>query len=255
MTLPIAIQLYTVRTAMTTDLEGTLKKLAKIGYKFVEVAGLYNKTPQEFKKMLEGAGLTAIGAHVGPDGTEGNMKQIADEARTLGYRYIVSSGFPGFKWKEKPTAAAWIQGVQTLAQVASLATKNGLTYCYHNHSFEFEKLDNGRRPMDMLYDDAKPALSAELDIYWVQHGQDDPLAWMKKLSGRVPLLHVKDMANHPDRGFAEVGTGTVPVKQAVALAAQVGVKYLIIEQDASWKNDDPVLSAQISYDNLKAMVG
>jgi sugar phosphate isomerase/epimerase len=254
MPLPIAIQLYTVRTALASDVAGTLQKLAKIGYKHVELAGYCNQTPQQFKKMLDDAGLTAIGAHVGPDGSDANMQKIADEAAIFGYKHIASSGYPGMQWGKPIALADWKAGVAKLATIAGLASKRGLTYCYHNHSFEFDRIE-GQRPMDLIYNDAKPAIAAEIDIYWVQHGKDDPLAWMKKLSGRVPLLHVKDMANNAERTFAEVGTGTVPVKQAIALAPQVGVKHLIIEQDGNWKNEDPLLSAKISYDNLKALAG
>ncbi len=255
MTLPIALQLYTVRESMNKDVEGTLQQVAAAGYRNVELAGYYKRTAEDFKKLLDRFKLTAIGAHVSPDATEENMKKLADEARLFGYRYVVTSGFPGFQWGKDPTVEEWTAGVKKLAQISELARKHGLTFCYHNHSFEFVKLAGGsQRPMDMIYD--HPArIAAELDVYWVTHGHDDPLAWMDRLTGRVPLLHVKDMAPGSERKFSEVGTGVVKIKEVVARAAKVGAQFLIVEQDSNWIDSDPVKSAVMSLHNLQRIAG
>lgn len=255
MPLPIALQLYTVRDAMTRDADGTLAALAGFGLKHVELAGYHGKTPQQYKQLLDKHGLKAVAAHVGPEPTEENIRKLAEEARLFGYSYIVSSGFPGFEWGKTYGRQDWIDGAAKLAKVTQIAAGHGLTYCYHNHSFEFEKYDGGRHAMDILYGDANPPLSAELDVYWVQHGHEDPVAWMKRLSGRVPLLHIKDMEKGPARGFTEVGTGIVDMKTIVANAQACGVKYFILEQDGGWKGGDPVASARISFENFRRLAG
>lgn len=251
----IAIQLYTVRDCMAKDFEGTIKKLAAVGYRNFEFAGLFDRKPQEVRKFLDGLGVKAICAHVGLDGTEDNIKKHAEDAHILGYQYIVTSGFPGYQWGKPVSSNQWTQGVHALAKVGQWATKHGITFCYHNHSFEFVKLDNSQRPMDMLFEQAQPPLSAELDVYWVTHGHDDPLVWMNKLAGRVPLLHIKDMDKTEKRGFAEVGTGIVKIKDVVAQAPKVGAKYLIVEQDSAWIDGDSVKSATVSYQNLCKILG
>lgn len=245
MSLPIALQLYTVRDALTADLEGTLKQLAQIGYKNVEIAGTCGKTAAEFLALLKSHGLTPIGMHSGlPTLTGDALDQTLADAKTLGVHYIACS------FSAKYTHDDYVKAAGQLADAADKAAPQGVNICYHNHSFEFIADAQGRRGMDTIYDSTKGRkLQAELDIYWVQHGGDKPLDWMKKLAGRLPLLHVKDMENSEERSFAEVGTGTVDIKAAVEYAPQVGVKYLIIEQDRNWKGS-PVESVKLSFDNL-----
>ena len=255
MSLPIALQLYTVRDLMAKDFEGTLAKVAALGYKNIEFAGLFDHDPKQVRALIDKLGLKAVSGHVGVDGTEENINKLAVDAKALGYEFIVSCPPIGWKWNEKGTVAAYTDATRTLEKSAAFARKHGLTLCYHNHSFEYDKLEDGRRGMDILFNDAKPPLAAELDVYWVKHGHDDPIAWIKKLAGRVPLLHLKDLEKGADRKFAEVGTGTVDMKAVVAAAPAAGVKYLIIEQDSNWKNNDPMESVKISLENFKKVVG
>lgn len=249
MSLPIALQLYTVREALTADLDGTLKQLASIGYKNVEVAGTYGKTAAEFSALLNSHGLSAMGMHSGlPTLTGDALDKTLSDAKDLGASYIACS------FNANYTHDDYVKATAQLAQAADKGASVGVNICYHNHSFEFIKDAKGKRGMDTIYDSTKGSkLQAELDIYWVQHGGDEPVAWMKKLAGRLPLLHVKDMEKSEARGFAEVGTGTVDIKAAVDYAPQAGVKYLIIEQDNNWKGS-PVASAKLSFDNLTAIL-
>jgi len=255
MGLPIALQLYTVRDAMAKDFEGTLAKVAAIGFKHIEFAGLYERDPKAVRTLIDKLGLKAVSGHVGIDGTEANIEREAALAKILGYDLIVSSPPDGWKWAEKGTVAAYTGAVRTFEKASAFAKKHGLTYCYHNHSFEFDKLEDGRRGIDILFNDAKPPLASELDVYWVKHGHDDPVTWIKKLAGRVPLLHIKDMEKGEKRGFTEVGTGTVDMKAVVAAAPAAGVRYLIIEQDSNWKNNDGIESAKISFENFRKIAG
>lgn len=245
MSLPIALQLYTVRDTLTADLEGTLKKVAQIGYKNVEIAGTYGKTAAEFRTLLNSFGLTPIGMHAGlPVLTGEALDKTLSDAKALGVHYIACS------FSSKYTHDDYVKGAAELAEAADKAAPQGINICYHNHSFEFIADAQGKRGMDTIYDSTKGSkLQAELDIYWAQLGGDKPLDWMKKLAGRLPLLHVKDMEKSEERSFAEVGTGTVDIKAAVEYAAQIGVKHLIIEQDRNWKGS-PLESAKLSFDNL-----
>lgn len=248
MSLPIALQLYTVRDALKGDLEGTLKAISTIGFENVEIAGFYNKTPGEFRQLLEKNNLKPISMHANLTDSSTNLDQTIRNAKELGVNYVVCS------YLSVPEREDYDKVARLLAEGAYKAAQQGITLAYHNHSFEFVKDAQGRRGLDVIFDtNSGSKLNAELDIYWVQHGGDNPVDWMKKLAGRIPLLHVKDMANTPERGFAEVGTGTVDIKAAVHAAPQVGVKYLIVEQDSHWKGS-PLESVKISLTNLKAII-
>lgn len=251
MALTIALQLYTVRENMAKDFEGTLAKVAAIGYTHIEFAGLFNHTPEQVKALCEKHKLTPVSAHTGVNDDDANLKAVIDAAKVLGYKHIVS-GLPDGKMRE--SADGYRKAADVLGRAAKKLAAAGLTYCYHNHSFEYDKFEGGVTGMDILYGHKDPALSAELDVYWVQHGHADPVAWINKLAGRVPLLHIKDMVNDATRGFAEVGTGTVDFKAILKAAPAAGVKYLIVEQDANWINGDALESVKVSLANLKKLV-
>lgn len=249
MTLPIALQLYTVREALATNLEGTLKELSNIGYRYVELAGTAGKTVAEFKALLAKYNLTPIAMHSSLVGLTADLPKTIQDAKAFGIKYLVCS------FLTVPEREDYTKSASLLADAADKLEAQGLHLAYHNHSFEFDPTPQGQRGLDIIYNTTQGRkLQAELDIYWVQHGHDDPMKWMNKLNGRIPLLHVKDMDHTEKRGFAEVGTGTVDIKGAVALAPQVGVKYLIIEQDSSWINGSPLQSAKTSFNNLTAIL-
>src|SRR5690349_1077676 len=155
MSIPIALQLYTVRDQMEKDLEGTLAQVAKIGYQNVEFAGLFGRSASDVRKIIDKLGLKAVSGHVGVDGTEDNMKKNADDAKALGYSIVVS-GPPDWKISQKGTLAGYRDAAKILGKGAELAKKHGLTYAYHNHSFEYQKLEDGRNGMDVLYGEANP---------------------------------------------------------------------------------------------------
>jgi sugar phosphate isomerase/epimerase len=252
MAIPISVQLYTVRDAMQNDFEGTLEQIAKMGYEYVEFAGLYNREPAQVKKLLEKLGLKASSSHAGCDDMPTNFDKHIADAKTLGYQFIVCP-YLSDAWR---SPEGYRKAAKVLNEAGKKAQAQGIQVCYHNHSFEFEKLSDApgsANGMQILYGPGglDPKLvHAELDVYWVRHGNDDPVAWIEKLAGRVPLLHIKDMDNTPQRGFAEVGTGVIDMKPIVAAAKKAGVKYLVIEQDANFKKDS-LDSVKVSLNNFK----
>src|SRR5690606_8241341 len=124
-----------------------------------------------------------------------------------GYNYVVC---PWIAETYRDDAEKYQDLAIRFNEIGHLLEDHDLKFGYHNHSFEFDKLDHGHRGMDILFEQTGSRMVfSELDVYWVKHGGDDPLEWMDRLKGRVPLLHIKDMADTPERGFAEVGTGTI----------------------------------------------
>lgn len=248
MSLPIALQLYTVREPLAQDYEGTLEKLAGFGYRHVEMAGVRDRTPEQVRAILDRLGLTAVSAHWPLDYYGGDLTQAIEQAKVFGYNHLCCP----FLVPERRTPAGYAETRDILLRAADKLADAGLTLCYHNHNFEFETLDDGTRGIDILFEGT--TLNSELDVYWAQKGGDDPLDWMHKLAGRVPLLHIKDMDDSPQRDFTEIGRGIVDIPAVVENATKVGAKYLIIEQDANF-TDNPLDSARVCLENLTRITG
>jgi sugar phosphate isomerase/epimerase len=246
--IPISIQLYTVRELLAKDFAGTAKEVAHIGYKTVEMAGYGDlKSAAEAKKALDDAGLRVAGAHAGLALMESDINKVLDDNATLGNKIIICPWLPPERRK------GWKDLAAVLTRIGRACRERGFDFAYHNHSFEYEKTPDGKLALDELFDNADPDLvKAEIDVYWVKHGGEDPVARMNKMGSRVLTLHLKDMASGPDRKFAEVGTGILDFKSILATAAKVGVKYGAVEQDETY-GTPPLEAIRTSFQKLREM--
>lgn len=248
MSLPIGLQLYTVRDPLAEDTDAALAQVAEIGYQYVELAGLHGKSPEQFRGLLDKHGLTAIASHEGIDGLLNDLPAVIQRAKTFGYKFVICP------YLDESQRNDYAKLAGQLGEVGKKLAAAGLTLCYHNHDFEWKKAGDGRRGIDVLLQaNGGQPLGSELDVYWVAKAGDDPAEWMRNLTGRLPLLHLKDMADTPDKGFAEVGTGTIDFDAILAAAEACGVKYLIVEQDSNWK-ESPMESARVGLENLGGML-
>jgi sugar phosphate isomerase/epimerase len=248
--IPISVQLYTVRDLTAKDFPGTLKQVAAIGYKSVEMAGYGNlKTAAEAKKALDDAGLSVAGTHAPIEQLEKEVERIMDENDTLGSKLIICPWMPEARRKD---AEGWKAVAKSLNQAGRACHERGVDFAYHNHSFEFQKFD-GKTGLDILFENSEPHLvKAEIDVYWVQHGGEDPVARLNLLGDRVVALHLKDMAAGDDKKFAEVGTGVLDFKSILETAKKHGVRYGAVEQDNTY-GKDPLAAIKTSYENLKKL--
>ena len=240
---PLALQLYTVRELCAKDLEGTLKAVAKAGYKAVELAGTYGQEPSAMRTALDRYGLRTFSAHVDLGRLAKEPKVVAKECAILGVGFAVCSGpAPELRNAEGYRATA------ALLENAGAALKSsGVRVCHHNHAWEFEKHD-GRSGLRWLMEETTPKnVSFELDVYWAAKGGEDPVAWMERLGSRCPLLHLKDMDAKGD--FAPVGTGELDFTRILAVAEGMGVEGCIVEQDTC--KGSPIESIATSFRNLK----
>jgi sugar phosphate isomerase/epimerase len=243
----IALQLYTIRDPLAQDFEGTLAQVAKAGYRNVELAGLHNHTPQQVREVLDKLKLKAVSAHMGVDALRDKLDQAIAEAKVLGYKNLVLAWLPN----DLRTPEGYAQAAKVLEAAGQKAADAGLTVCYHNHDFEFAKLADGTRGWDVLFGKTNPKLvKSEMDLYWVAFAGQDPLKLVQQFSGRLPLLHIKDMAAGPERKMTEVGTGVIDYKAIAAAAPACGVKTFVIEQDGNWTGS-PLESAKTSLANFK----
>ena len=245
--IPIALQMYTLREEMEKDFAGTIRKVAEIGYAAVELAGHGGLSIQELSGLLADNHLKVAGSHIGLEALESDLPKVIGEAQALGNRHVV---VPYLSDDRRRTSDDYKKVAELLNTYGESLSRSGLTLCYHNHDFEFKALENGQMGEDILLDNTDPLfVKAEVDSYWVLKAGQDPVAFIQKHTGRVPLLHIKDM-DPADDSFAPVGTGKLPLDALIAAAPGVGVEYLIVEQDVC--KGSPIEAVTLSYNNLKA---
>lgn len=242
----ISLALYTVRDEIAKDYIGTLKKVAEIGYPGVQISGGGNLSALELKTVLTDLGLQPTGAHIPLNALETELESVLSFHQTIGNNYIICPWLPE---ERRKTVDDWKKLAEVFNQIGAKCKAHGFIFGYHNHSFEFVKYD-GKYAYDILLETCDPNLvNAEIDVYWVQHGGENPAAYIRKYSGRCPLMHLKDMANDQKRSFAEVGSGILDWDDILAACKQANTRWYIVEQDTCHR---PVFeSIKMSYEFLK----
>ncbi|RPI26091.1 MAG: sugar phosphate isomerase/epimerase [Acidobacteria bacterium] len=241
----VGLQLYTIRAEMEKDFEGSLARVAQIGYREVEFAGYFGRTPQQVKAILKKNGLKTPSAHIGLDLFEKDLPKTIETAKILGQKYLICPSLPEPRRK---TIDDWKKLAELFNRLGTESKKSGLDFAYHNHAFEFQPLD-GQLPYDVLLQNTdRKLVKMEMDLYWVVRADQDPVKYFQKYPGRFALVHVKDMDTTPQRGFAEVGRGNMDFKKIFSASKQAGIKHYIVEQDSTPGN--PFDSIKISLDYL-----
>lgn len=244
----IGAQLYTVREyAKTLDsFSETLKKIADIGYKTVQVSGTCDFEPVWLKNELDKNGLTCAVTHTPAEKLVNDPEKTARDHKIFGCRYI-GLGWNAFTLKDDDTPEAFIE---KYLPVSKKIRDAGCKFMYHNHDQEFKKVD-GRLILDILSDAfADDLMDFIIDTFWVQAGGGDPAQWIRKLSGRVSCIHLKDFAY--GRKFAPIGEGNMNFPAIFKAAEDAGTEYLLVEQDDCY-GEDPFDCLKRSYEYLKAM--
>lgn len=242
----IGLQFYTLRNEFSQDFTGTMEKAAEIGYTSIELAGYGNMTASEMKSALDRLHLTACGSHVGLERLQNNLEEEIEFNLEIGNRYIV------LPWAKFDDYNALTDLASFMNKAGEKIKNRGLQLCYHNHAHEFIKFGD-EYGMDVFYKLTDVELvQAEFDTYWVQYAGLDPIAYIKKYAGRVPLVHQKDMDATEQRGFAELGNGIMDIKGLWNTAIEIGADWFIVEQDVC--NRPALESIKISLDYLKKTV-
>ena len=245
----IGLNLYSLRQFTQTPAEAaqTLRKVKKIGYDFVQISGFGPIDPKELRKMLDSEGLGVCATHVSYPDLRDRMDEVIEKHKIWGCKNVGLGALPLELRNRDGFSRFAKEGTEFAAKLA----KVGLTFSYHNHSFEFERFD-GRTGMEMIFEESDPKLLfAEIDTYWVQNGGGDPVAWIKRLKGREPLVHLKDMSVVDGKVvFGEVGEGNLNWPGILAACKDAGVEWHIVEQDSSLH--DSFDSVATSLRNLKS---
>jgi sugar phosphate isomerase/epimerase len=222
----VALQLYTVRDELAKDFAGTIRRVAEIGYPGVELSNYGDISSSDLKALLDETGLRAASTHVGLAALDADFDKEIDYCAAVGCSYLVLPSLP----PEMRDAAKLKALAPGLNEYGRRCRERGLVFAYHNHDFEFVAGADGTYLLDALLDSTDPTLvHLELDIYWAAYAGVDPVAYLRRRSGRVPLVHLKDMA--ADRSFTEVGAGTIDMAGIFAAADAGGAAWYIVEND------------------------
>ena len=256
----IGLQLYTVRDQMKADFDGTIAKVASIGYKEVEFAGYFGRTPEQVRAVIDRNGLTSPSCHVEYAVLSDKWPSVIESSKVIGQSYIVCPWIPE-EIRKQPDG--WKRAIDTFNHAGEISKKSGIQFAYHNHWFEFLPVD-GKLPYDMLLEQCDPDLvKMELDLCWITVAGADPLTYFNRYPGRFPLVHVKDMKKLPKvsasggqdfgdslKDMTAVGSGIIDWKRILGQSEKAGIKHYIIEHD---KPEAPFESIKISYDYLSKL--
>jgi len=245
--LPIGIQLYTVREKSSQDFQGTLTKVAEIGYKYFEFAGYGGMEAGELNQFLGELGVQVCGTHEGYDNFLKDADKVIEFNQGIGSPYIIVPYMP--QHVQQGGVNAVERFADNLNKFGYKAQQAGMQLCYHNHSFEFKKIDGERTIWDVLFSTADAGMvKAEMDVAWVYAADIDPVQLMDTWGDRVKLLHMKDLDESGT--LAPVGEGVIDMPAVVEKAEQIGVEWYIVEQDRTRDNKDILDEIEISYKNM-----
>ncbi len=253
----IAAQLFTIRefTKTRDDFAASMAKIREIGYRAVQVSQIGEISDAEVKRICDDNGLIICNTHVSVDDLLNKPDAVIEQHRLWGARHVAIGGMP-LEYRDSEA------GFRRFAEIANGIGERlygaGLTFSYHNHSFEFLRF-GARSGLELIFDETEPRyVQAELDTYWIQHGGADPVAWIERMDDRMPVVHLKDMVmlpaddgGRPQQAMAEVGEGNINFAGILDACKRIGVEWYAVEQDICQR--DPFESLAISYRNLRAM--
>jgi sugar phosphate isomerase/epimerase len=251
----IGVQLYTVRDMIKTDFEGTLAKVAEIGYSEVEFAGYFDHQPKDIRAALDRVHLTAPSEHVSYEVVQNKWPETLDAAHVVGHNFVVC---PSIDEADRKKAAGYKKAAEVFNRAGEASKKAGIQFGYHNHSWEFVPLADGggKFGYDILLSETDPKLvKMEMDLCWITVAGQDPLTYFNRYPGRFPLVHVKDWTKGPDGKMSEkdghmadVGSGAIDWKRLFAESKKAGIEHYFVEND---EPTSPIEDLRKSYTYLR----
>jgi sugar phosphate isomerase/epimerase len=232
--IPVGLELYSVRDALKSDAEGTVRAVAQMGYQCVEFYAPYlewdHARAKQIRKLMDDLGIKCYSTHNGEESFNAkNLEHARDLNLILGSKYIVMASSEAKNGQE-----GWQQVADELNAAADKLVPDGLKPGYHNHQAEWKAID-GKRPMDFLAANTKPTVMLQLDVGTCIEAGSDPVAWIKANPGRIRSIHCKDWSRDPNVGYkALFGEGAADWKGIFQAAESVGgVEYYLVEQEGS----------------------
>ncbi len=248
-TIKLGAQLYTLRDYIQNyeDCEATFKYLNDIGINVIQISGIGPIPAEKVAYLCEKYNMDVCVTHTSFDRMRTDLDTVMKEHKMLGCDTLGIGAMPDEFRKDADSINEFIK---ITSEIGKRMHDNGLQFAYHNHSFEFAKLENGRRIMDVLIEDTKPEEFGFIgDTYWFQHGGVNPCEYIEKIAGRMKVCHFKDYTiKNFTPTFTEIGTGNLNLDAMYNSCKKTGVKYIVIEQDIC--EIDPRESMAISFKNL-----
>jgi sugar phosphate isomerase/epimerase len=239
----VGVQLYSVRDAMKSDFEGTIARVAQIGYKEVEFAGYFDHSPKAISDILKKNGLTSPSCHVPYDTVETKWSEQIEASHAIGHKFIVC---PWIEPKQRQEPDGYKRAADLFQKAGEASKKAGIQFAYHNHTFEFQPSEalGGKLPYDILLATDPNYVKMELDLCWISVAGKDPIEYFNKYPGRFPLVHVKDMkvlpkgaegpTASPDKempNMTDVGSGVIDWKHIFSHDQKAGIQHYFVEHD------------------------
>jgi len=255
----IGMQLYTVRNEMAKDIEGTLARVAALGYREVEFAGYFDRTPDSVRMMLGRSGLASPSTHIDYASVSTRMPQVVEASQTIGHKFIV---MPWLDETLRKQPDIYKRVAETLNRAGELTRKAGIKMAYHNHHFEFLPVA-GKMPFDTLLEECdKDLVAFELDLAWITAAGQDPLAYFTKYPGRFPMVHVKGLKKKPAQGAAtpieqvlpditDVGGDIVDWARIFGASKHGGIQHYFVEHDQPASAFDSLKASYQYLQNLR----
>ncbi len=268
MKFPIALQLYSVRDRMEKDFEGTLRAVKEMGYDGVEFAGLFGKSAAEIKAICDGLGLTPLSAHI-PYVDMAADPSLLDTYAEIGCEFAV---YPYLTEEYRPGNEKFDEFLATARVLSDKANRLGMKMAYHNHDFEFKKID-GKYALDILYSElSAEQLQTEIDTCWVNVGGENPADYIRKYAGRCEVVHLKDFVGEKSENmyaligiksdesaqskafaFRHLGSGVQNFAEILTACEESGTRWVVVEQDNPTEGLTSLECAQKSIDYLKSL--
>ncbi len=224
-----AAQLYTVRHELQSDFAGTLQQVAALGYREIELAGLFDHDPAYVRSIADSLDLHILGSHISWKRLRDDPNGLIEETRILGADYMILAWLPV---EERQTLAEWETWIEIINNVARRAHQQGIRFAYHNHAFEFEPID-GVEPYDLLLAGVdRRFVVFELDLYWLTVAERSPERYFRAYPGGFPLIHAKDM-HLQTTAMVDAGDGRIDFPAVLRQSKLAGITHLVAEHDVS----------------------
>ena len=235
----LGLQLYSLRAQLATNVPGTLAEVKSWGVKNVELAGTYNLTPEQFKTQLDAQGLNAISGHFPYERLRDDVEGVARDAKILGLKYVGCAWIPHDGDFNEKTCR---EGIAVFNKAGEALAKHGLKFFYHVHGYEFQPYQDGTL-LDLIMRETNPKfVNFQMDVFWIVHPGQNPVALLKKYPTRWQLMHLKGMRDSTPTGLltghtdvtndVAVGTGKIDYVPILQEAKKLGVKWYIIEDES-----------------------
>ncbi|MBQ4109504.1 MAG: sugar phosphate isomerase/epimerase [Clostridia bacterium] len=267
----VGLQLYSIRDAMEKDMDAALKAVKEMGYDYVEFAGYFGKTAEEVKALLDKYGLECVSVHQAPSLFFEKGQEAIDYIKTLGTKYCAIPWYTVDEFINN-----WDETMDKFTKLGQQMKENGIQLLYHNHDFEFNKID-GEFILDKMYSTIpNELLQPQFDTCWVHYAGNNPAEYLKKYIGKIEVVHLKDFVceklgggpvyglidadgvekkdSKEDNGFKfmPVGYGIQDWPAILAVAEEAGAEIVIVEQDQS-PDRDPLEAVKMSREYLKTL--